>query len=234
MQRGHDVDIPAAAPMNLLTSATTVVRSSAGLSGEDFAVCFRLLRSLRGSSADDPEAGSAPATPPPRPGAADAADLFRSAEAVLVPCRTSLGVRCQQLSHPGLVGPTGKVQRECQAHNCRRLCADAVRQATRAPALLPPYQELMLGPLLADQPVQRSTMLRPAWAAERQPCALRYATAVRTAPRWCPLPAVSSQQFKINRADAAAGAMAEHEDRTTAVQQDRRTACRALAGYPRV
>src|SRR5207342_2551235 len=43
VQRGHEVDIPATALMNLLTSATTVVRSSAGLSGRDFAVCVRLL-----------------------------------------------------------------------------------------------------------------------------------------------------------------------------------------------
>jgi hypothetical protein len=73
----------------------------------------------------------------------------------------------------------------------------------------------MLGPLLADQPVQRSTpglVQLGRRSANLAPGGTPRLFEPHHAGADCRQ--VLSQQFKINRTDAAAGAMTEHEDRT--------------------
>ena len=140
------------------------------------------------------------------------ADLFRSAEAVLAALQDeSRHGWCQQLGHPRLFGPTRKMQRECQAHDCRRLCVrrrPAGHSSTGTPTA---DQESMLSPLLIDQPVQRSTprlvQLRRR-RADRAPC--RTPRLLESHHGGAERRQALGQQFKINSADAAAGAMTEH------------------------
>src|SRR4029434_10020323 len=54
VQRGHEVDIPATAPMNRLTSATMVLRRSAALKAADLATSARWLAPLAAYRASTP------------------------------------------------------------------------------------------------------------------------------------------------------------------------------------
>ena len=131
----------------------------------------------------------------------------------LVPCRTSLGtVGANSSATRDFSGRPGR----CSGNAKHTIAAGCVRRrpAGHSSAGAPPaYQELMLGPLLADQPVQRSAPRLVQFGRRRAdlaPCCTPRLFEPHHARADCRQ--VLSQQFKINRGDAAAGAMTEHED----------------------
>ena len=151
----------------------------------------------------------------------------------LVPCRTSLGaVGANSSAARDFSGRPGRCSGNARHTIAAGFVSEAVRQATRAPALRPPTTSGCCGPLLLDEPAQRGKpglvqlaavarqRLRP---AVRQGCSNR-TTVVPSAGK------TSGQQLKISSGDAATCAMAEHQDRTRLLGKIDKEPARPLRG----